>query len=181
MAVSKIDFNCPSCSKKNRIKIKNVYSNEEITDIIDRSIFKVKCTKCDKETTLDYPFTYICDDYIIYYNMEDTIEDNKTKRICKTYDDVKEKLLIFNDNLNDIVIEYIKLFIESELKKEKVFTEVRYDSLINNELRFYVINKKEYANISIDFYNDLLSKGKLKEVKGAAIIDANTCLKYFHL
>ena len=30
MAVSKIDFNCPSCSKKNRIKIKNVYSNEEI-------------------------------------------------------------------------------------------------------------------------------------------------------
>jgi len=181
MAVSKIDFNCPSCSKKNRIKIKNVYSNEEITDIIDRNIFKFKCTKCGKETILDYPFTYTCDDYIIYYNMEDNIKDNKLKRICKTYDDVKEKLLIFSDNLNDIVIEYIKLFIESELKKDKVFTEVRYDSLINNELRFYVINKKEYANIPIDFYNNLIKKGKLKEVKGAAVIDANTCLKYFHL
>ena len=77
--------------------------------------------------------------------------------------------------------EYIKLFIESELKKDNIFSEVRYDSLINDELRFYVINKKEYANISYSFYKDLISKGKFKKVKDAAIIDANTCLKYFHL
>jgi hypothetical protein len=181
MAVSKIDFNCPSCGKKNRVKIKNIYSNEDITNILNRDIFKIECTKCNKTTILDYPFTYVDDEHIIYYNMEDTIEDNKIKRTCKTFDDIKEKILIFNDNLNDIIIEYIKLFIESELKKENVFSEVRYDSFINNELRFYVINKKEYANIDYSFYENLITKGKLKEVKDAAVIDANTCLKYFHL
>ena len=181
MAVSKIDFNCPSCGKKNRVKIKNIYSKEEIPDILNREIFKIECSKCNKNTILDYPFTYEDDKYIIYYNMEDTIEENKIKRTCKTFDDIKEKILIFNDNLNDVVIEYIKLFIESELKKDNIFSEVRYDSLINDELRFYVINKKEYANISYSFYKDLISKGKFKEVKDAAIIDANTCLKYFHL
>ena len=181
MAVSKIDFNCPSCGKKNRVKIKNIYSNEDITNILNRDIFKIECTKCNKTTILDYPFTYVDDEHIIYYNMEDTIEDNKIKRTCKTFDDIKEKILIFNDNLNDIIIEYIKLFIESELKKENVFSEVRYDSFINNELRFYVINKKEYANIDYSFYKNLITKGKLKEVKDAAVIDANTCLKYFHL
>jgi hypothetical protein len=181
MAVSKIDFNCPSCGKKNRVKIKNIYSNEDITNILNRDIFKIECTKCNKTTILDYPFTYVDDEHIIYYNMEDTIEDNKIKRTCKTFDDIKEKILIFNDNLNDIIIEYIKLFIESELKKENVFSEVRYDSFINNELRFYVINKKEYANINYSFYENLITKGKLKEVKDAAVIDANTCLKYFHL
>ena len=181
MAVSKIDFNCPSCGKKNRVKIKNLYSKEDITDILNREIFKVECSKCNKTTILDYPFTYEDDKYIIYYNMEDTIEEDKIKRTCKTFDDIKEKILIFNDDLNDVVIEYIKLFIESELKKDNIFSEVRYDSLINDELRFYVINKKEYANISYSFYEDLISKGKLKEVKDAAVIDANTCLKYFHL
>ena len=181
MAVSKIDFNCPSCGKKNRVKIKNIYSNEDITNILNRDIFKIECTKCNKTTILDYPFTYVDDEHIIYYNMEDTIEDNKIKRTCKTFDDIKEKILIFNDNLNDIIIEYIKLFIESELKKENVYSEVRYDSFINNELRFYVINKKEYANIDYSFYENLITKGKLKEVKDAAVIDANTCLKYFHL
>jgi hypothetical protein len=181
MAVSKIDFNCPSCGKKNRVKIKNIYSNEDITNILNRDIFKIECTKCNKTTILDYPFTYVDDEHIIYYNMEDTIEDNKIKRTCKTFDDIKEKILIFNDNLNDIIIEYIKLFIESELKIENVFSEVRYDSFINNELRFYVINKKEYANIDYSFYENLITKGKLKKVKDAAVIDANTCLKYFHL
>ena len=181
MAVSKIDFNCPSCGKKNRVKIKNIYTNEDITDILNRDIFKVECSKCSKTTILDYPFTYVDDEHVIYYNMEDTIEEDKIKRTCKTFDDIKEKILIFNDNLNDIIIEYIKLFIESELKKDNVFSEVRYDSLVNDELRFYIINKKEYATISMDFYNSLLSKGKLKEVKDAAVIDANTCLKYFHL
>ncbi len=181
MAVSKIDFNCPSCGKKNRVKIKNIYSKEDITEILNRNVFKVECSKCKNITTLDYPFTYIDDKYIIYYNMEDTIEENKIKRSCKTFDDIKEKILIFNDELNDILIEYIKLFIESELKKDNIFSEVRYDSLVNDELRFYVINKKEYANIPYSFYNDLLNKGKFKEVKDAAVIDANTCLKYFHL
>ena len=76
-----------------------------------------------------------------------------------------------------ILINHLK----SELKKDNIFSAVRYDSRINDELRFYVINKKEYAKISSAFYKDLISKGKFKEVKDAAIIDANTCLKYFHL
>ena len=81
MAVSKIDFNCPSCGKKNRVKIKNMYSKEEIPDILNREIFKIECSKCNKNTLLDYPFTYEDDKYIIYYNMEDTIEENKIKSI----------------------------------------------------------------------------------------------------
>ena len=51
MAVSKIDFNCPSCGKKNRVKIKNIYSKEDITEILNRNIFKIECSKCKNITT----------------------------------------------------------------------------------------------------------------------------------
>lgn len=180
MAVSKIEFNCPSCGKKNRIKINDVYTESDLDRLLSKELFKIECSKCNGSTILEYPFTYVGENYALFYNTKKTVEKD-IMRDCISFDDLKEKILIFNDSLNDVIIEYIKLYIDSELKKEKIFSDIRYDSSDEENLKFYVVNKKEYAQIPYSFYNELIKKGKLKTIKGSAKIDVNTCLKYFHL
>ena len=93
----RIDFYCPHCKEKKRITINDEYTKKDIESLLDRSIFKIKCNKCNNETILDYNFLLKTDNYIISYG-----ESKDVDRITNTFDDFKEKVLIYEDNLNDI-------------------------------------------------------------------------------
>ncbi len=186
MALKKIDVHCPKCNKKNRIKIRENFTEEDIPNLVDRSALKHTCLICGESWTLDYPIKVESDDYLILYTKEeisDELEEKKVMRVCHTYEDFKEKLLIFNDNLNDIVIEFIKDFLyrklEDSIKKE--VTEMRYDGSNDNELIFYLLGVKKSIGCTKEFYESIKKQSKLKKSKGCIEVHSSNYHKYFKL
>lgn len=172
--MNKIDIKCPNCNEKIRAKIYNEITEDKIPSIIDDSLFKVKCKKCDKEIKIDYPIKLETTNYILTYNIKE-IESSKKTRITESYNDFREKVIIFNDDLNDILIEFLKDYIIRNMSL--VDKEIRYDSMNEENLIFTIIGEQN-VGINIKFYNELLNKAKIKDNK---IIDSNTYIKYIKL
>ena len=104
----RIDFICPTCKNKKRITINDEYNEKNIEKILDRSLFNIKCDKCNTSVYLDYKFVLKTPKYSLSYG-----EFKDVDRICLSYDDIKEKILIYEDKLNDCLI---------ELSKRKILT-----------------------------------------------------------
>lgn len=184
MASHKEDFKCPNCKKKNRIKIKSEVTSDNIDQILNRSLFKVKCLACKEEITLDYPIKVIDDAFIIHYTPCQTaqIEDEHRKymRVCDTFDDFKEKLLIMKDSLNDIIIELLKDYLILELDEEikKEIRDIRYDGQNDERLIFYLIGAEKSVGCSKEIYTRLLKKYKMKKITKCVNVDHQTYKKY---
>lgn len=187
MTTSKENFKCPNCKKKNRIKIHSEVSSEEIDKIVDKSFFKVECPSCHEKIVVEYPIKVYDDNYTIYYTPTSTkeIEDEHREymRVCDTFDDFKEKLLIMNDSLNDIVIEFIKDYLltklDDELKKD--IKEIRYDGSNEENLIFYLLGAKQSVGCSKEIYANILKKCKIKKINKCVNIDYQTYRKYFKM
>lgn len=184
MATLKEDFKCPNCKKKNRIKIKSEVTSKDIDKILDRSLFKVKCLSCGEAITVDYPIKVVDDSFLIYYTpcSSEEIEDDyhEYMRVCDTFEDFKEKLLIMRDSLNDILIELIKDYVIIELDEEikKDVKDIRYDGQNDDNLIFYLIGAGKSAGCRKEIYANLLKKCKTKKIKKCVNVDHLTYEKY---
>ncbi|MCX4364756.1 MAG: CpXC domain-containing protein [Bacilli bacterium] len=184
MATQKEDFKCPNCKKKNRIKIKREVTSKDIDKIIDRSLFKVKCLACGETVTVDYPIKVVDKDFVIYYTpcSSAEIEDefHEYMRVCDTFDDFKEKLLIMQDSLNDVIIELTKDYLVSTLdeKIKKEIRDIRYDGNNAEHLIFYLIGANQSVGCNKEIYQKLLKKFKIKKIQKCVNIDHQTYRKY---
>ena len=184
MSYKKEEVKCPKCGKKIRIKVYTMLDDSKIVDIVNRSIFEVKCPKCGNKTYVDYTVDLETPTYYLYY----TPASNKTKknikgkttRVCDTYDDFKEKILIFEEGLNDLLMEFIKAYIKNELKGEDLsnLRDIRFDSIINDDIIFALVGLKKNVAIKKDFYNALDEKSIYKKPLRAMVIDRDTFWKY---
>lgn len=187
MAHIKEDIRCPNCRKKNRIKIRSAISSDEIDKIIDRSIFKLECLSCHEQIVVDYPMKVIDDNFIIYYTpTEDKeIEEqyHQYMRVCDTFADFKEKLMIMHDELNDIVIEFIKDYSLNQLDEDlrKDIRDIRYDGSNEENLIFYLLGAKQSIGVNRKLYDSILKNCKLKKIKKCVNVDHNTYRKYFKM
>lgn len=187
MPTIKEDFKCPNCKKKNRIKIKKEISSAEIDKIFDRSLFAVECSSCHEKMVLDYPLKVVDERYIIYYtpteNKEIEDEYHEYMRVCDTFADFKEKLLIMHDDLNDIVIEFMKDYalrqLDEDLRCE--VRDIRYDGLSAENLIFYLLGAKKSIGCSKELYEAILKKCKLKKIMKCVNVDHKTYRKYFKM
>ena len=161
MSITKYDIKCPKCNSKNRFKVNDELDDKKIMDVINREVFHLLCKNCHQDIYVEYPFKISNDRFLIYYTptKKDEIEDtyHEYMRVCDTFADLKEKLLIYNDNLNDIIIEFIKTFLLNKMDDElkDTSTELRYDNL-----------KK---------------KMKIKKIKKCILIDKDTYQKYYKM
>ena len=168
-----------------RFKLYREVDESKIPDIINRNLFKVKCEECGEEAILDYSLVLYAENYLIYYKVnEDKIEikeDKKIKRICTNFNDFKEKLLIFNDGLNDIVVEFVKelLFRSLDEETKKQVREIRLDNAQGDKLVFYLIGAKKYLAVDKEGYEKVLNK--LDQTKDTELIEVNkdTYFKYY--
>lgn len=187
MAHIKEDIKCPNCKKKNRIKIRREIISDEIDKVIDRSIFKLECLSCHEQIVVDYPMKVVDDKYIIYYTPTETAEiEDETReymRVCDTFDDFKEKLMIMHDELNDIVIEFIKDYSLNQLDDElrSKVRDIRYDGSNEENLIFYLIGAKQSIGVNRALYTSILNNCKLKSIKKCVNVDHNTYRKYFKM
>lgn len=183
----KEDYICPKCKTKNRIKIYSSVSREEIKKVIDKSIFTHECKKCQEKVSVEYPLKVIGNNYTIFYtpSQNETINDcpSQINRVCDTYADLKEKILILEDNLNDILIEEIKNQIKNNLdildiKKSGDIERIRYNSRDESNIYFSLVGINQLVGISISHYQNMESKITLKKINKSILIDEYTYKNY---
>jgi len=187
MASIRQDVTCPHCKEKLRFRFKDELNKDDIADIIDRSFFKHTCKYCNKEFVIDHPVTLTGDNFIIYYTptKDESVKDESNKeikRVCDTFDDFKEKLLILNDGLNDLVIEFVKCYIHDKLAEdEKLVDIIRYSGMNDEQLEFCIIDDYQNVGINKALYDGILNKAKIKLPKEAILVDFNTFRKYIKI
>jgi len=185
-----IDYECPNCKNKFKIAVYpmiNLQSENYLyEDLFSLDLFNVKCSACKKTTLIQYN-TLIVDmykKYIVYLlidksvNLETLVtglkqnpeyskvfEDLKYTRLVGSLNEMLEKLLIFDYDLNDKVIEVLKLglYSNNRLDKEK-YPNICFNKLEKENLIFTCFcagnNKVQPIDITVNikFYNLMIDK-----------------------
>lgn len=134
---------CPKCGYKHSIrkyKRINVTEKEGLRqDILKNRIFAFRCEKCG----LNAPLTYEChyydpgkkyqiflapelDEKAMQAMKELEEKTTGTKRVVDNINDLKEKIMIRENHMDDRVVELLKIMVISQLKKE-----MKDDTLMN--------------------------------------------------
>lgn len=178
-------FICPNCNQNNNIKVKENITNADINKIINDKFFLVSCKKCHRQTRIIYPIIVETDKYIVHFtpgsDKKIKNETGKIGRVCDTYEDFREKIMILEAGLNDVVIEYLKKFILSNIKsdiKENVEM-IRFDSLRDDKIFFYLRGVEEDAYIPTFTYYTTHDRMHLKKIKKCVNVDEFTFRKYY--
>ena len=187
---------CPKCNNENKVvvwKSITVDENLEIKEQIkNEKLFEIKCEKCGEYFDLEYNFLYhdATNEFMVWYfpwgkyNLKAEEKKLNEKIKIKLYDNLrivdskialKEKIYIFEDNLNDIVIEIIKRVILEKMEESNV--RIFYLEKKNGLLYFSLSN-----NISATFpyssYIKILNDYKIEKTKDFTIIDDSTFFNY---
>ena len=184
MTAFKEDVVCPHCKKKNRMKFHDELSTDAIPSILDKSIFQHTCKYCNKKIAIEHPLTLKGDNYIIYYTptKDEVIKDESNisiKRVCDTYNDFKEKILVLESDLNDFVIEFIKCYIHDKLiEQDEITNDIRFTCSKENTLEFYLLDLEKGISINRELYDNLINKIKIKKCEDAIMVDTTTFRKY---
>ena len=189
----RVEHTCPHCGNKFEITIYpviNLQSDEHLyKDLFSLDLFKIKCSKCKKVTLIQYDMfvidmfkKYIINLYVtkdvskFIYNKSSLIESltsnpaykdvlSKIKytRIVTSLNELLEKLLIFDYDLNDKLIEIMKLSISDKDRIDKLlYTNICFDKLERDELLFtcFNINDKKVSpvqmGINVKYYNTVI-------------------------
>lgn len=153
----------------------NADMNPEIKEkLINGELFRHVCEKCGKESVLDYPVLYhdMTNRAMVYYIIEDTVEEVEgyfnevekdlgvtmegyRKRIVTDLNALREKAIIFDNGLDDRLIELIKFFsfVEAAQKHQDKNVVHVYFAVIDGELLLeFIADEPFYYKVSKEFY-----------------------------
>lgn len=154
---------CPKCRQQTNTEI--LISADTVNEpdirkkVMDESIFRWKCVKCGFTTRFQHPFLYndIENKFMIYYipgverqkvvdqKLEDSYSDLKNikKRIVSDINALKEKIIIFEQGIDDKALELTKLAV-SEI--------VSRDTGYNVYSGYYTGMDEEKGTVSFQFF-----------------------------
>ena len=199
---------CPNCNYIGEYKVyDSININDEMSinkefknKIIDHSLFLYTCSKCNSKFYIDYPFLYndVENSFMIWCLPENATKseiDNIRKVDMRTYKGTLriaigqysflDKLNVFENKMDDLIIESIKDFIVSKLQTEQksipnqiIFNGINVE---NKTLEFIFINDNNTSkmyNVPRELYVEINNQLKEKEVKGFEIIDRKSYYNY---
>jgi predicted nucleic-acid-binding Zn-ribbon protein len=137
---------CPKCGAKQEFTLyKSINaSNEELKDkFIDGSLTTLVCSNCGFSGVVEYPILYhdLNEKFSIFFDPDSTDREAQlpnvlpshllseiSMRLVHTQDEMREKIYIFRDKLDDRIIELLKdsILREMEAKKEKIIPETLF-------------------------------------------------------
>ena len=205
-------FNCPQCGKEIRFKIKQeidipddlVYKNK----ILQNKLFSMRCKNCGFGVPVSYDTAYndMVQKYLLRVMPTLSKKDIQTMlaynerlktdralqlarndyrmRVVRTDMDLKEKIIIFDENLDDRIIEIMKVscakYIRDNMKIENDFQEFRFTKMEKSGgFRFVILfkdTKPLILNFDMEQYESIREEmGDFIEehtVNGFNIIDA---------
>lgn len=185
---------CPSCGhKQNYTAWSNISSNlnpEIKQQLLDGMLFRVKCENCGQENLVNYDVTYsdIAHNVVLRYTHETEEEKNTPKilafdgsmmdmeipgcrkRTVTDQNTLREKAIIFENGLDDRVIEIIKLMYLFDINESypdaniiDVFFVVKDGKYIleflGNKMFSTEVPPEVYSGIKSDFAAKLIAEG----------------------
>lgn len=177
--------NCPKCrsviDKKLWISVNPQLAPSLRKKIMDESLFDFCCPKCKYKSQLEYPFIYndIKNNFILYFipstnknkiyfnraSKEYPQLNNKKKRLVKELNQVKEKIIIFENNLDDRAIELTKYSLNTIIRnKSNKYVSDTYFCMLDKDagkigFSFFFDDRKKplYHSTTIEAYNKYAS------------------------
>lgn len=177
---------CPKCQKNQQVKkysSVNITLKPELKDKIKSGyFFAFECEECGVKIPMIYPCLYhdmenknmiwlvpnCTNEQVVEVNninsKQDMVEDlsiGYKKRIVKNTDSFREKIVIWDEGLDDKAIELLKIVyiskFEADLKERKLIN-VLFEVLDNNYAFIFVFNEGEpaMANIDMDMYRNVV-------------------------
>ncbi len=198
---NKETIKCPNCGKKNTFIVWKSLNGDidpyAKQQLLNGTLFTFKCEKCGYTANVDYPILYhdMTNKAMVYYikeydrnsseNFFDNVEgkmdfilENYKKRVVSNQNELREKAIIFDNKLDDRIIEIIKLYYFIQVQKdhpEANIAEVYFLISKNNYYLYFLGEKNLTAEISVDTYkkfkNDFMSS-VLKLSNNELVIDS---------
>lgn len=175
---------CPKCGEKEVIDIYpviNLQTDKELYEpLFSLELFKHECFKCHATSVIQYDLMVIdmYKNYIIYNtsnykainwdkilnSFKEDLTEIKHLRITTSLNELLEKLLIFDYDLNDYFIEQLKLGLSEDLQQD--YPDIYFNKLDRDKLVFSCFNldnkeiKPKNIEVSIIAYNKLIDLNK---------------------
>lgn len=155
----KEQIKCPKCGKNNDFTIWNSLNGdlnpEEKQQLIDGTLFNFKCSSCGYESDVFYNMLYhdMTNNTMVYLVDKDSVEKTKKmmdeteikigikmpkyrNRIVTAQNELREKAIIFENGLDDRIIEIIKLMYY--INAEEKFKDTKIDDV------FFLVSNGKY-------------------------------------
>lgn len=154
-----INYTCPYCGKEFEINVYPAVSAEdkELRDrIVSGDIFRNSCPHCKKDFMVQYPLVYTDKEnkFVLWLSEQevgDTLKDFTKPllekgfklRRCSTINELVEKIAIFEDGADDVMVELAKYdsfieFIDNKKGKAEDVTSIDYQKYENGILKINV-------------------------------------------
>lgn len=131
--------NCPNCGGHNKVVIyQSINPAEDMSlrrDVLNDKLFTYSCVHCGYEARLCYPVLYndVKKRFMVYFvpNCEKTLLTDRVlekenvkiapvkKRLVTSYNDFKEKIILFEAGLDDMAAELTKLALEEAVRRQE--------------------------------------------------------------
>lgn len=212
---SKVTVTCPKCKKEHPFgiwrSINTVLDPEMKAAVKDGSAFLFECPSCGEKTYVYYDFLYhqMENKIMIYYVNSDENAENVYKmltgygptgmpdmrnknyliRIVRTQNELREKIAIFDEGLDDRIIEICKIYIRSKFLIEhpdlKEIDVLYFKDDDKNFVQIFADGKPQgVAEIPEKFYEELYQQyiNTIPDIrKDKPFIDRHWALKTMNL
>lgn len=153
-------FHCPSCSHTALMPAPMLYHDEERRLMISFS-------PCEEEILKQQLYDNICTASRESGELEKL--EGYNLRFIADYNELLEKILIFDNDMNDKAIEVIKLMILMQEPEKSEWRVCRFGKIENNNIEFMVHDKKENqiytSSVPVETYNTLWEQLRESGVK----------------
>ncbi len=168
---SKQNIKCPKCSQMSEITVWSSITVKDSADLkqdlLSGRINIFRCPSCSHTALMPTPMLYHdedrrllfsftpCDDAILEEQLYDNVKkasessgelknyEGYNLRFITKYNELLEKILIFENNLNDKAVEVIKLMVLSQDLEKAQWRDCHFGKLENNSIEFMINDKKE--------------------------------------
>jgi hypothetical protein len=211
---SEIEITCPKCSSQVSFtkwdSVNVSLDPEQKPKILDSSFFNVTCSTCMTNLFIPYGFLYhdMEQKIMIFFDEDETsksenetltlpsnlfFENTQTKyKLRKVHgvNRLKEKILIFDHNLDDVTMERVKFGLTFWLIQQKSLTDypkIYFNKRNDNTFEFYIKEEGQdgyVVEIEMSLYNELdkliqLGNANINEGKDIMNIDFDWVYKHY--
>lgn len=193
------DIICPQCGEAQKYRIYtsiNGTDNPELKDLImSEELFDWRCNRCNYFADMAYPFVYtdtqkkymICLSPMGTSNIEPpAVFDKYIKRSVKNLSELKEKILMFDEGIDDVAMELVKNalcgIVKQTYKVNRVHAYFSRENEGELEFAIFLPNKKDaiYHSTKSDVYGqsqEVLRALDYTEPEGFLKVDARLARK----
>ena len=177
--------------------IKTIEKDPDKEKLLKKLFFKIKCPDCYKDFQAEYSvlFENLENNLLIYYVPEkETATMKKVEkisvvnamgnklRIVNNQNELLEKILVTQDRLDDIIIEYVKYVIVNSVAKEQKdkVKNLYYSGTKDDTLHFVAPLKDGLYNVNIpkSMYTNYNTKYNIKEAHRFVKIDKDNVERF---